>query len=316
MKSAAPIRLGISSCLLGQKVRYDGDHRRDRYITLTLGKYFEFVPVCPEMAIGLGVPRPPIRLIGNPTVPRAVGVDDPALDATRKLAAYGQRRACTLDDISGYILKSKSPSCGMERVKIHVGRGRVRAGRGVYAAAFMARQPLLPVEEEQRLGDPELRDNFLERVFAYRRWQALVASGLTPSRLMEFHNAHRLALLAHGERRYRELERLVARASRRDMQRIGAEYIRLFMAALRHCATRTRHAKVLQRAAGHLKKHLRANEKSELRDLIDACRRGALPLAAPVTLLRRHFRRYPDPWIARQTYLYPDPREFILRYRT
>ncbi len=315
MKPAPPIRLGISSCLLGQKVRYDGNHQRDGYIALTLRKYFEFVPVCPEVAIGLGVPRPPIRLVGNPAAPRAVGVADPTLDVTRELAAYGQRTARTLEDISGYILKSRSPSCGMERMKVYGGRGRVRNGRGVYAAAFLARQPLLPVEEEARFGNPELRNNFIERVFAYRRWQMLVESGLTAPRLMEFHRTHRLALLAHGERPYRELGRLIARIGRRGARRVGAEYIRLFTATLKHHATPTRHAKVLQRAVGYLKKHLRANEEAGLLGVIGAYRRGATPLAVPIALLRRYALRYPDPRLSTQTYLYPDPSEFSLRYR-
>ncbi|MBI3575179.1 MAG: DUF1722 domain-containing protein [Gammaproteobacteria bacterium] len=315
MKSVAPIRLGISSCLLGQKVRYDGNHRRDGYITLTLGKYFEFVPVCPEVAIGLGVPRPPIRLVSSPAAPRAVGSADPTLDVTRKLTAYGQRTARTLDDISGYILKSRSPSCGIERVKIYGPGGHARQGRGVYAATFMACQPLLPMEEEGRLGDPELRNNFIERVFAYRRWQALVESGLTAPRLMEFHSVHRLALLTHGERPYRELGRLVARIGHRGARRVGADYIRLFMAALKHRATRTRHVNILRRAAGYLKKYLKANEKAELLDLIDTYRRGTPPLAATVTRLRHYVLRHPDPRLSTQTYLYPDPSEFSLRYR-
>lgn len=308
------LRLGISSCLLGQKVRYDGHHKLDGFIAGTLGKYFEFVPVCPEVAIGLGVPRPPIRLVGDPAAPRAVGVADPTLDVTTQLAAYGRQQARALDDISGYIFKARSPSCGMERVQVYGTGGRVRRGRGVYAAALVERRPLLPVEEEGRLGDPVRRDNFLERVFAYRRWQALVGAGLTASRLAAFHSAHELALRAHGGQAYRELGRLVARATHRDARRVGADYIRLFMAALKRRATRTRHANVLQHALGHLKQQLNTADKAELLDLVDGYRRGTLPLAVPVTRLRHHFRRHPDPWIATQTYFYPDPREFMLRY--
>ncbi|MBI3570765.1 MAG: DUF1722 domain-containing protein [Gammaproteobacteria bacterium] len=315
MKPAAPIRLGISSCLLGQKVRYDGNHQHDRLITGTLGKYFEFVPVCPEVAIGLGVPRPPIRLVGNPAAPRAVGVADPTLDVTRQLANYGTRMARALDDISGYILKSRSPSCGVEQVKVYDSRDRVRNGRGVYATAFLAQRPLLPVQEEARLDDPELRSNFIERVFAYRRWQALVESGLTVPRLVEFHSAHRLALLTHGERPYRELGIFIAHVSRRNTRHVGADYLRLFMAALQCRATRTRHANVLQRAAGYLKKDLKPNEKAELFGLIGAYRRGATPLAAPVIRLRRYALRHSDPRLLTQTYLYPEPPEFNLRYR-
>ena len=315
MESTPPIRLGISSCLLGQKVRYDGNHKHDRFVTGTLGKYFEFVPVCPEVAIGLGVPRPPIRLVGNPAAPRAVGVANPRLDVTRKLANYGTRMARTLDDISGYIFKSRSPSCGVERVKVYDGRGRVQRGRGAYVAAFLARQPLLPVEEEGRLGDSELRNNFIERVFAFRRWQALVESGLTMPRLMEFHHAHRLALLTHGERPYRALERFIARAGRRNARRASADYIRLFMAVLKYRATRARHADVLRRAAGYLKKHLTVTENAELFGLIGRYRRGTTPLATPTTWLRRYALRHADPRLSTQTYLYPEPPEFNLRYR-
>jgi uncharacterized protein YbgA (DUF1722 family)/uncharacterized protein YbbK (DUF523 family) len=316
MSPSPRLRLGVSSCLLGERVRYDGDHKLDRFVTGTLGKHFEFVPVCPEVAIGLGVPRPPLRLVGDPAAPRAVGTADPTLDITAKLAAYGRRQARRLDGISGYILKSRSPSCGMERVQVYGHGGHARPGRGVYAAVLMERQPLLPVEEEGRLGDPALRDNFLERVFACRRWQEFVAAGVTARGLVDFHGTHKLALLAHGDRPYRELDRLVARAGRRDARRVSADYIRLFMAALKHRATRTRHAHVLRQALGHLKQQLDTADKTELLDLIDAYRRGTLPLAAPVTLLRHHCRRDPNAWIGTQVYLYPDPREFILRYGT
>lgn len=360
MSPSPRLRLGVSSCLLGERVRYDGDHKLDRFITGTLGKYFEFVPVCPEVAIGLGVPRPPIRLVGDPAVPRAVGIESPKLDVTGKLAAYGRRQAHMLDNLDGYILKSRSPSCGMERVKVYAGHGHAKTGRGIYAAAFLEVQPLLPVEEEGRLGDPALRDNFLERVFACRRWQEFLAGGVTARGLLDFHSTHKLALLAHGDRPYRELGRLVARAGRHDARRVCADYIRLFMAALKRRATRTRHAHVLRYALRHLKQQLDTADKTELLDLIDAYRCGTLPLAAPVTLLRHHFRRAgmgecavqgranaagagcagaardrrgsgeggggatpgavvesdrrPDPWMARQVYLHPDPREFILRY--
>jgi uncharacterized protein YbbK (DUF523 family) len=167
----APIRIGISSCLLGERVRYDGGHKRDAYIIETLGRHFEFVPICPEVAIGLGVPRKPIKLVGDPRSPRAVCVDDPTLDVTDKLSAYGARMARELDGISGYILKSRSPSCGMEGVEVFPS---VATAAGLYARAFMDLQPLLPVEEEDRLADPALRENFIERVYDYRRRQDLV----------------------------------------------------------------------------------------------------------------------------------------------
>jgi len=308
-------RLGISSCLLGQRVRYDGHRKRDSYVSDTLARHFELVPVCPEVAIGLGVPRPPIRLVGSVTHPRAVGVDDPALDVTVALAAYGRRQARALDGICGYIFKSKSPSCGLERVKVYRrGAAAPRVGTGIYAAAFRAAAPLVPLEEEGRLNDPARRDSFLERAFAYHRWQELKAAGVTAARLVEFHAAHKLVLMAHGPARYAALGRVVARAGRGSIRMTAARYIEGFMQALARPATRRMHANVLMHVAGYLKRQLDAGDRAELRQAIEAYRTTAMPLLVPVTLLRHHFRRHPDPWIARQAYLYPDAHELTLRY--
>ncbi len=309
-----PIRIGISSCLLGNGVRFDGNHKLDNYITGTLAEFFEFVPVCPEVAIGLGVPRSPIRLVGDPSAPRAIGTDDPALDVTDKLVAYGAHMARELDDISGYILKSRSPSCGMERVKVYrTGSGHTKSGAGVYARTFTQARPLLPVEEEGRLGDPIIRENFIERVFAYHRWQELIASNLTPAKLVAFHTDHKFALMAHGEERYRTLGRLAARAGKADLTRLSAEYVAGFMEALRHRATRRRHTNVLMHLMGYLKMRLAKDDKAELVELIESYRLGRLPLIVPVTLLKHHFRRWPDEYVARQTYLNPHPQELMLR---
>lgn len=312
--SGARIRLGISSCLLGQKVRFDGNHKLDNFLRGTLGQFFEWVPVCPEVAIGLGVPRPPIRLAGRASAPRAVGVKDDSIDVTDKLAAYGKQQARRLDDLSGYVFKSRSPSCGMERVKIHQHAGiPAKRGRGIYADAFLAGQPWLPAEEEGRLGDPRLRENFIERVFVYHRWQALTAQGLTAARLVDFHTCHKLALMAHDVEACRRLGRLVAQAGRRNLKQSGHEYLVRLMQALQRPATPARHANVLQHLMGYLKKHLDAADKTELLEAIHAYRRGEAPFAAPLTLLRHHFRRHPDPCIVGQTYLNPDPRELLLR---
>ncbi len=297
-------------------MRYDGADKRDRFITGVLGKYFRFAPVCPEVGIGLGVPRPPIRLAGTPGAPRAVGVENPALDVTRKLAAYGRKQARALDGICGYILKSRSPSCGVASTKIFSRDGRVKRGRGIYAAAFMAARPLLPVEEEGRLGDPRRRDSFLERVFAWRRWQLLASRGITAARLADFHRAHELSLLAHGPAHYRTLGRVVARAGKRNVRRVAQDYAAAFMAALARPATRARHAGVLMQVADRLKGRLDGRARTELRAAIRGYRAGRHALAVPVQMLRRHLRRHPDPGLARQAYLYPDPREFALRYET
>ncbi len=308
------IRLGISSCLLGERVRYDGNHKHDSFLTGTFGLFFEWVPVCPEVAVGLGIPRPPIRLVGSPASARAVGAKDASIDVTDKLAAYGKRQAHALENLSGYIFKSKSPSCGMERVKVYRAAGAPAAnGRGIYAAAFLSAQPWLPAEEEGRLGNPRLRENFIERVFVYRRWQELVARGLSASRLMEFHAHHKLALMAHDVEAYRALGRLVAQAGRRNLKEFGHDYIRRLMDALRRPATPARHANVMMHLMGCLKMQLDAEDKAELLEMIHAYRRGETPFAAPLTLLRHYFRRFPDPTVMHQTYLHPDPRELLLR---
>ncbi len=312
--NAPKIRLGISSCLLGQKVRFDGNHKHDSFITGTLGQFFEWVPVCPEVAIGLGVPRPPIRLVGSPSAPRAVGVKNPNIDVTDSLAAYGKKQTRVLGGISGYIFKSKSPSCGLERVKVYHAAGAPAAnGRGIYADAFLAAQPWLPAEEEGRLGNPRLRENFIERVFVYRRWQEFVARGLSASRLAEFHAHHRLALMAHDVEAYRALGRLVAQAGGRNLKVLAHDYLTRLMEALKRPATPARHANVMMHLMGYLKMQLDADDKAELLETIHACRRRKMPFAVPLTLLRHYFRHFPDPTIMHQTYLHPDPRELLLR---
>jgi uncharacterized protein YbgA (DUF1722 family)/uncharacterized protein YbbK (DUF523 family) len=308
------IRVGISSCLLGAKVRYDGGHKYDAYINGTLAQVFEFVPVCPETAIGLGTPREPIRLVGDPGNPRAVGVRDPTRDATDRLARYGRETGDRLEGISGYIFKRASPSCGMERVKVYDKEGVPKGkGVGVYARAFMEVQPLLPVEEEGRLGDPVLRENFLERVFAYHRWQQLVASPLRPRSLVDFHSEHKLLVMAHSQAAYQRLGRLVARAGEGEIDELGAAYVAELMQALKRRVSRGRHANVLLHVFGYLKRILDAADKEEMLSTIEAYRRGSIPLIVPITLLKHHFRRHPDPYIERQRYLNPDPRELMLR---
>jgi uncharacterized protein YbgA (DUF1722 family)/uncharacterized protein YbbK (DUF523 family) len=315
--SIEKIRIGVSSCLIGERVRYDGDHKRDAFIADTLSAAFELVPVCPEVAIGMGVPRPPIRLVGNPELPHALGVDDPTLDVTVPLTAFGRRMAVELDDIGAYIFKTRSPSCGPARVKVY-GDGKTQRlrGTGLYAREIMARQPLLPVADEEQLSDAGGRDNFIERIFAYRRWQQLLSSGFTQAGLVEFHARHKLSLMAHGAVHYRELGQIVARSAARRPRQLTEEYGAKFMAALRHPCTRKRHANVLQHIMGYLKKFIDHDDKAELLELIDAYRRGELPLISPQTLLRHHFRRFPHPYVQKQYYLYPEPLEQRLRFAT
>lgn len=312
-ETASRIRLGISSCLLGERVRFDGNHKQDQYITGTLADVFDFVPVCPEVGIGLGVPRPTIHLIGTAQAPRAVGVKDPELDVTDKLIRYGQRMAGRLDDISGYLFKSRSPSCGMERVKLHAGQGGGKQAVGLYAREILRAHPLLPAEEEGRLSDPLLRDNFLERVFTYHRWQQLTARRLTPKALVDFHTRHKMAILAHGNEHYRLLGQMIAVVGDRPLRPLADAYALQLMQALRRRATPRRHTDVLLHLMGYLKRQLNAADKRELLELIHAYRQGHAPRIAPITLLKHHFRRHPNDYIAGQTYLNPDPCESKLR---
>ena len=307
--------LGTSACLLGEAVRFDAGHKHDRWITGTLSQYFDFVSICPEVAIGLGIPRPPIQLKGAVHSIRVVGSRDPDLDVTDDLRRYGTKMAIQMDAISGYIFKSKSPSCGLERVRLFPEDDGApsRDGVGQYAAAFTAAQPLLPVEEEGRLNDPVLRDNFIERVFCFYRWQKLQDQGITPARLIDFHSCHKLLVLSHGVVPYRALGRLVADTGKHDIYKIADDYIQRLMRALKRKATRRSHANVLQHLQGYLKRALDRSDRQELVEVIDHYRLGRVPLVVPMTLLRHHFRRHPDPYITRQIYLNPHPPELMLR---
>jgi len=311
------IPVGISSCLLGEEVRYDGQHKRDAYINGTLSDFFAFVPVCPEMAIGLGVPREPIHLVADKGEPvRVVGVRNPSKDVTDDLHAYGRQMARELPQIHGYILKRGSPSCGMQRVKVYKPDGNpLTTAAGAYAASFMAERPLLPVEEEGRLGDPVLRDNFIERVFVHERWHRQVAAEPTPKALVDFHSTHKLLIMAHDQSAYRELGRLVAEAGTGAIEETASAYFGKLMTALRKPATRKGHANVLYHLMGYLKSQLDADDKAELGERIEAYRTGYVPLIVPITLLNHHFRRHPQPYVARQVYLQPHPAELMLRNR-
>ncbi len=313
-RSGVPICIGISSCLLGQQVRFDGGHKHNGYVTQTLGQYFQFVPFCPEMAIGLGVPRTPIRLLQCGDRVRAVSVRDRDVDVTDALSAYADKVADETPSISAYIFKKGSPSCGMERVKIYAESGvPVSSGNGVYAQTLMRRLPLLPVEEEGRLTDPVLRENFIERIFIYHRWQVLVAGGLTSAKLIDFHTEHKFSVLAHDEARYRDLGRLVAGVGGSDIDVLAQNYVETLMVALRRCATRKRHTNVLMHVMGYLKDFLDAGDKAELVEVIGQYRLGHVPLIVPITLLRHHLRRHPNEYIERQHYMRPHPDEQMLR---
>lgn len=311
----ASIRIGISACLLGEEVRFDGGHKRDQFLTATFAPHVEFVSVCPEVEMGLGTPRETLRLIRQGGALRMITTRT-AIDHTDGMNRWASKRLTELEkeDLSGYVLKKDSPSCGMERVKTYGADGpATRNGRGLFAAALLARMPLLPVEEEGRLSDPTLRENFIERVFAYRRLKDLFAGRWTPGALVAFHTAHKMSLLAHSTTAYNELGRLVARAGQTPRAELREAYESLFMRTLTIPATRARHTNVLQHMAGHFKKLLDDDGKGELAQIIEEYRRGMVPLVVPLTLIRHHVRRLGVPYLAGQIYLEPHPRELMLR---
>ena len=307
------LRLGVSACLLGQTVRYDGGHKRDSFVADVLAAHFELVPTCPEVAIGLGVPRAPIRLVQTAAGVRVRGLRDGSLDVTDALDGEAARVHRAEPNLCGYVLKKNSPSCGLERVKTYTEAGMPH-GRapGAFAAGLQARAPLLPLEEEGRLNDPVLRENFIERVFAYTRWQALTAGAVASAALIDFHSRHKYQVLSHNQAAYRRLGPLVAQAGRRPTRELLDDYGRQFMAALSRPASVGNHVNVLQHLAGYLKDVLDGGDKAELQAAIDDYHQRRAPRLVPVTLLRHHLRRAPQPWAAAQTYLNPDPRQQLL----
>lgn len=304
------IPVGISSCLIGQNVRFDSGHKRDSYIAGTLGEFFEFFPFCPEVAIGLGIPRPTIHLVKINGDIRCVGVKDTENDVTDRLRNYASQEQPAFVDLCGYILKKDSPSCGMERVKVFTTGQPSKEGVGIYAQEMMRNNPLLPVEEEGRLGDPGLRENFIQRVYIYYRWKQLLAEGLTVNGLMTFHARHKLIIMSHAD--YRELGQLLAGMSKDNVTEIADQYIKKLMKLLRIVVTRGNHVNVLQHIQGYLKNDLSADDKVELCEIIERYRSGEVPLIVPLTLLKHHFRKSPDPYIENSYYMSPYPQELRL----
>lgn len=308
------IRVGVSACLLGNEVRFDGGHKRSRFITDELSGYFDFVSYCPEVSIGLGIPRQPIRLVGSPDSPQAVGVRDAEFNVTQPLRAYGQEIAGKIDDLRGFIFKKDSPSCGMERVKLYNDKGMAeRVATGLFAQEIIAANPLLPVEEEGRLNDADLRDNFVTRVYVYARWKELQGGQPDKASLIRFHARHKYLVLAHSTVMYRQLGQLLADLNRQPLEEIRASYIRSLMRALSRPATRKHHTNVLQHLLGYLKNHLDSAHRTDLAESIDAYRRGEYPLVVPLRLLQHHFSIHPHPYISEQVYLNPHPQALKLR---
>lgn len=310
-----PVRIGISRCLLGEKVRYDGGHRQEPFLTDTLGRFVEWVPVCPEVELGMGTPREPMHLFQMPGGLRLLGVQS-GTDHTGAMSTYARRRARELagENLSGYILKKDSPSCGLERVRLYRPGGQVaRRGRGLFAAALAERWPNLPIEEEGRLRDPRLRENWIERVLAYHRLRNLWGTRWRTADLVEFHTAHKLVLLAHSPADFRALGRFVAGAKALARAEIRERYERDFMAALTRVATPGRHTNVLQHMFGYFSDRLDESSRREMVECIRDYRRGLVPLIVPVTLVAHHVRVLDVQYLKGQVYLNPHPKELALR---
>ncbi|MBF2761535.1 MAG: DUF1722 domain-containing protein [Ectothiorhodospiraceae bacterium AqS1] len=323
------IPVGVSSCLLGEAVRYDGGHKHNRYLTEALSRYFEFVPYCPEALAGLGTPRPPIRLIGDAKDPQAVRIGGDEGDVTEALKEVARTIAPAAKRLCGYIFKRGSPSCGMERIKVYPARISPdrgspsaaakgsppipRTGQGIVARAIMEAWPLLPCEDEGRLNDPALCESFIERVFTRSRWLRTMAKGASAGKLVDFHTRHKLLLLSHSEVHYRAAGRLVAQAGEREIEGIAEDYIGLLMEGMRRRATRRRHTNVLQHLAGYLKRSIDEADRRELIDLIEEYRIGSVSLTLPIRFLRHHLRKAPNRHAEMQHYLEPWPDSLGLR---
>lgn len=310
------VKIGISACVLGAQVRFDGGHKASTFCTQQLKPLVEYVPVCPEQAIGMSVPRPPIRLQYNAEQQiRLVQTRDNSLDYTEQMLSFTAKLLPQLADLSGYIVCAKSPSCGMERVKLYdtEGNNLGKQAVGLYTRQLMQHYPWLPVEEDGRLLDPALKENFIARVFACYDYQQSMRDGFSIGKLVAFHSRYKFQLLAHSPQAYRQLGRLVAEAKLFQPQELQLRYLTELMQAMRQIASRKQHTNVLQHLQGFFKKVLEPASRAELSELIDRYRLGFVPLLAPVTLLQHHLRRYPNQYLQQQSYFAPYPEQLGLR---
>lgn len=309
------IRLGISACLLGEKVRYDGGHKLDHYLKDTLGRFVDWTPVCPEVESGLPVPREAMHLVGTTEATRLV-TRKTGRDYTGLMQRWAEGRLKELEkeDLYGFIFKSRSPSSGMRGVKVFNPYGIAAAsGVGIFARAYMEHFPLMPVEDDGRLNDPCLRENFIERVFVFRRWKGLMEKRVGTRELVDFHSDHKLLVLSHSTKHYSLLGRLVANANKYKTDMLCSEYAAILMDGLRLQATVKKNTNVLQHMLGYFRKQLQTDERRELAEIIDNYHRGLIPLIVPVTLIRHYVRKYNEQYLARQHYLDPHPLELMLR---
>lgn len=309
------IKLGISTCLLGEKVRYDGGHSHDRFLTQTLGQFVEYLPVCPETECGMPIPREALRLEGPSDDPRLM-TRKTRLDKTDQMKTWIRNRLDELseENLCGFIFKSKSPSSGLYRIKVYGDDGRVRKnGTGLFAKALTQTFPRIPVEEAGRLNDPKLRENFIENIFTLQRWRKFCHEDMTLAGLIAFHTQNKLLILSHNQEIYRQMGRIVARGKSYEFHTLTAEYESLLLKALRLLTTIPKNMNVLHHIMGFFKKQINPDEKKELLSVFEQYRSGFVPLIVPVTLVNHYVRKYDPPWLKTQTYLNPHPVELKLR---
>ncbi|MGD9240997.1 MAG: DUF523 and DUF1722 domain-containing protein [Desulfobacterales bacterium] len=309
------VRLGISSCLLGNSVRWNAGHKMDRFLTNTLGQFVDYVPVCPEVEAGFGVPRESMRLVGDPENPRLITFKTKT-DQTDRMLDWAKKRVKELEneDLHGFIFKSDSPSSGMIRVKVYTEKGMpVKKGVGMFAREFMAHFPLIPAEDDGRLNDARIRENFIERIFSLRRWRETIAKGKSMGRLVDFHTRNKLLILSHSPKHYSVMGKLVAEGKKMPMKELYMQYEATLMASLTFKTTPKKNLNVLQHLMGYFKKQLTKDEKQELLDVFNQYRQEFVPLIVPITLINHYVRKYDQQYLKLQTYLNPHPVELKLR---
>jgi uncharacterized protein YbgA (DUF1722 family)/uncharacterized protein YbbK (DUF523 family) len=308
-------RIGISSCLLGNEVRWNAGHKLDKYLTRTLGQFVEYVPVCPEVEVGLGTPRESMRLVGDPENPRLITFKSKT-DHTDRMLTWAKKRVRDLEkeDLCGFIFKSDSPSSGMIRVKVYNEKGMPhKVGIGIFARAFMEHFPLIPVEDDGRLNDPLIRENFMLQIFTMKRWRDKLAVRRSMGSLIDFHTRNKLLILSHSQKHYRLMGKLVADGKKMPVKALYDQYQQILMEALKLKTTIKKHTNVMQHLMGYFKKQLTPDEKQELLEVFEHYREELVPLLVPITLINHYVRKYDQPYLKQQTYLHPHPLELKLR---
>ena len=308
-------RIGISSCLLGNEVRWNSGHKLDKYLTHTLGQFVEYVPVCPEVEAGFGVPRESFRLVGDPDTPRLITFKSKT-DHTDRMVTWAKKRVRELEkeDLCGFIFKSDSPSSGMIRVKVYNEKGMPhKIGIGIFARAFMEHFPLIPVEDDGRLNNPLIRENFILQIFTMKRWRDNMARKPSMGNLVDFHTHNKLLILSHSQKHYRLMGKLVADGRKLPIKELYDQYQLLLMEALKLKTTIRKNTNVLQHLMGYFKKQLSGDEKQELLEIFGQYRNEHVPLIVPITLINHYVRKYDQPYLKQQTYLHPHPLELKLR---